>query len=209
MGVRKSVSRIGPALPGAKLPSSTMSDDVDDSRADQKAGGDDCRGHAALRSPEGRIDRREPEPEIGDAHFIWNGLGAQPIEAADSSGEEDVSDKGPQSLHAEREEEEIAQQLVDDDGDRERPRRTRDGDRGEQQRRDPEQDRHIPDDGDQALAGVASSPQRPASIASSSSIRPSITLSPIDQKSGSEASRPNGASSSLWCLVPPAVSMSR
>src|SRR5688572_22891186 len=48
-----------------------------------------------------------------------------------------------------------------------------------------------------------------ASIASSSAIRFSITLRPIDQNCGSVASRPNGLSSSLWCLVPPAASMSR
>ena len=48
-----------------------------------------------------------------------------------------------------------------------------------------------------------------ASSASSSPISPSITDSPICQKPGSLASRPKGASSSLWCLVPPAFSMAK
>jgi len=48
-----------------------------------------------------------------------------------------------------------------------------------------------------------------ASSASSSSIRRSITDRPPCQKLGSRASSPNGASSSEWCLVPPAASMSR
>lgn len=47
------------------------------------------------------------------------------------------------------------------------------------------------------------------SIASNSSMRPSTTERPIDQKSGSVASRPKGASSSRWCLVPPASSRAK
>ena len=47
------------------------------------------------------------------------------------------------------------------------------------------------------------------SSASSSSISPPITPSPICQKAGSDASSPNGASSSEWCLVPPAFSISK
>ena len=65
-------------------------------------------------------------------------------------------------------------------------------------------------------AGPASAPQIGSrggatgqSSASSSSIRPLITPRPICQKAGSEASRPKGASSSEWCLVPPAFSMSK
>src|SRR5919201_4314117 len=42
---------------------------------------------------------------------------------------------------------------------------------------------------------------------SSSSIIRSITPSPPCQNAGSRASRPKGASSSEWCLVPPAASI--
>src|SRR5262249_42522136 len=44
---------------------------------------------------------------------------------------------------------------------------------------------------------------------SSSTIMRSITPSPPCQNAGSRASSPKGASSSEWCLVPPAASMSR
>ena len=47
------------------------------------------------------------------------------------------------------------------------------------------------------------------SSASNSSIKPEMTESPLPQKAGSEASRPKGASSSEWCFVPPARSMSK
>ncbi len=47
------------------------------------------------------------------------------------------------------------------------------------------------------------------SIASNSSIMPSITDNPLSQNAGSLASRPKGASRSLWCLDPPALSMSK
>ena len=40
-------------------------------------------------------------------------------------------------------------------------------------------------------------------------MKPATTSSPRRQKAGSEASRPKGASSSLWRKVPPARSMSR
>ena len=46
-------------------------------------------------------------------------------------------------------------------------------------------------------------------FASSSSMKPAITSRPRFQKRGSEASRPKGASSSLWRSVPPARSRSR
>jgi hypothetical protein len=49
----------------------------------------------------------------------------------------------------------------------------------------------------------------PASNASSSRIMRSITPRPPSQNFGSLASRPNGLSSSEWCLVPPAASISR
>ncbi len=45
--------------------------------------------------------------------------------------------------------------------------------------------------------------------ASSSSINPAITSSPLAQNFASDASSPNGASSSLWRLLPPARSRSR
>lgn len=48
-----------------------------------------------------------------------------------------------------------------------------------------------------------------SSIASSSSMKPAIMLRPLSQKVGSLASSPKGASSSLWCLEPPAESMSK
>ena len=44
-------------------------------------------------------------------------------------------------------------------------------------------------------------------MASNSPISRSMTPRPRLQKSGPRASRPNGASSSEWCLVPPARSM--
>src|SRR5581483_1629460 len=44
---------------------------------------------------------------------------------------------------------------------------------------------------------------------SSSSTKPEITPRPLSQKAGSEASSPNGASSSLCRFTPPARSMSR
>jgi len=47
------------------------------------------------------------------------------------------------------------------------------------------------------------------SIASSSSMKPEIMFSPLSQNAGSLASRPKGASNSLWCLEPPARSMSK
>ena len=46
--------------------------------------------------------------------------------------------------------------------------------------------------------------QRPYAIASSSSMKPSIIDRPLAQKAGSEASRPKGFRSSLWCFDPPA-----
>jgi len=49
----------------------------------------------------------------------------------------------------------------------------------------------------------------PYSMASSSSIMPEMIERPFCQKAGSEASRPNGLSSSLWCLVPPALSIAK
>jgi hypothetical protein len=48
-----------------------------------------------------------------------------------------------------------------------------------------------------------------ASVASSSSMKPAMTSSPRRQNPGSDASSPNGASSSLCRFVPPARSMSR
>jgi hypothetical protein len=45
--------------------------------------------------------------------------------------------------------------------------------------------------------------------ASSSSMKPETTDSPFDQKDGSAASSPNGASNSRWRKVPPARSISR
>ena len=48
-----------------------------------------------------------------------------------------------------------------------------------------------------------------ASSRSSSSMKPAMTDRPLRQKAGSVASRPNGASSSEWCLVPPADSMAK
>lgn len=47
------------------------------------------------------------------------------------------------------------------------------------------------------------------SIASNSSIIPEIILSPLSQNLGSDASSPNGASSSLWCFDPPAFNISK
>ena len=47
------------------------------------------------------------------------------------------------------------------------------------------------------------------SIASSSPMKPSSTESPFCQNCGSVASRPKGASSSEWCLVPPAFSRAK
>ncbi len=47
------------------------------------------------------------------------------------------------------------------------------------------------------------------SIASSSSMKPRITESPLSQKAGSDASSPKGASNSLWRSVPPASSIRR
>ena len=48
-----------------------------------------------------------------------------------------------------------------------------------------------------------------AYIVSSSSMKPLIMDSPLPQNAGSEASRPKGASSSLWRCDPPAVSMAK
>ena len=56
---------------------------------------------------------------------------------------------------------------------------------------------------------VVRSPYFALSNASSSPIIRSITPRPPCQNFGSRASRPNGASSSAWCLVPPAASISR
>lgn len=55
------------------------------------------------------------------------------------------------------------------------------------------------------LVGWVCHPSR----ASSSSIIPEIIDRPLSQNFGSLASRPNGASSSLWCLEPPARSISK
>jgi hypothetical protein len=55
----------------------------------------------------------------------------------------------------------------------------------------------------------ASSSHPCCSIASSSPISRSIIERPICQKAGSRASRPNGARSSVWCLVPPAESSAK
>jgi len=47
------------------------------------------------------------------------------------------------------------------------------------------------------------------SIASNSSMKPEIIDKPLSQNLGSLASNPNGAKSSLWCLDPPARSISK
>ncbi len=47
------------------------------------------------------------------------------------------------------------------------------------------------------------------SIASSSSMKPAIIDRPLSQNFGSLASRPKGASRSLWCIDPPAFSMAK
>ncbi len=47
------------------------------------------------------------------------------------------------------------------------------------------------------------------SIASNSSMKPEIIDRPLSQNCGSLASSPNGANSSLWCIEPPARSMSK
>jgi hypothetical protein len=47
------------------------------------------------------------------------------------------------------------------------------------------------------------------SIPSNSSIIPAIIPSPLSQKAGSLASSPKGASNSLWCFDPPALSISK
>ena len=47
------------------------------------------------------------------------------------------------------------------------------------------------------------------SMASSWSMKPSIIDRPLSQKAGSEASSPKGASNSLWCFEPPALSISK
>ena len=51
--------------------------------------------------------------------------------------------------------------------------------------------------------------RRAQPIASNSSMKPDTTLRPLSQKPGSVASRPNGASSSLCRLVPPASSSAK
>src|SRR5262245_10698301 len=113
--------------------------------------------------------------------------------------------QSPTAPEARAETQEVTQQPVDDESARDRTRRAPDCDASRRQRRDPKQNRNErnlrhgddapPPPGRQhaspyAVAGTASR-------ASSSSIRFSITFSPIDQKFGSEASRPNGASNSL------------
>ncbi len=62
--------------------------------------------------------------------------------------------------------------------------------------------------GDRGLLPAWLAPAQ-SSIASSSSMKPAIMLRPLSQKVGSLASSPKGASSSLWCLEPPAESMSK
>ncbi len=62
--------------------------------------------------------------------------------------------------------------------------------------------------GAQAVGAVGAG-QDQSSIASSSSMKPEIIERPLSQKAGSEASRPKGARSSLWCIEPPALSMSK
>jgi hypothetical protein len=66
-----------------------------------------------------------------------------------------------------------------------------------------------PSDQDSAGPGIETKRPNYASIASSSEMKPSSTERPFCQKDGSVASRPNGASSSEWCLVPPAFSSAK
>ena len=60
-----------------------------------------------------------------------------------------------------------------------------------------------------ARAVARAARRAPHETASSSSIVVSIRDSPFVQNAGSEASSPNGASSSRWCSVPPASSIER
>ncbi len=104
--------------------------DMADAGADQKAGGGDRHGEPRFEAPEGGIERGEPEPEIGDPHFILE----RARRPADRGGrllrKEHVTEKGPEALEPEREKEQIAQQPVDDEAAQDRPRLPPDRDAG-------------------------------------------------------------------------------
>ena len=70
IGVRKSLTRIGPALPGARLPLFGDLHDVAEACADQKTGGDDGHRHACLEANEGGVEACQSKPEIGDTDLI-------------------------------------------------------------------------------------------------------------------------------------------
>jgi hypothetical protein len=109
---------------------------VEETGTNEEAGGNEKRREPRLETPEGGIERGEPKPEIGHAHFELE----RTIGPADRRGrlrrEEDVADKGPQSLEPERKDEEIAQEPFDDEVARDGTRSLPDGKACAYERRD-------------------------------------------------------------------------
>src|SRR4029079_13929107 len=87
--------------------------DVTDAGAEQEAGGDNAGGHPRFEAPNGGIDAGETEPEIGNPNLILERAGGPADRGGGLLRKEHVADEGPQALHAEREQEYIAQQPVD------------------------------------------------------------------------------------------------
>ena len=69
MGVKKSVTMIGPGVTRSKIPFRHDILDVDETGADQEGGAGESRREPRFEAPEGGIERGESEPEIGHAHF--------------------------------------------------------------------------------------------------------------------------------------------
>src|ERR671919_1905246 len=86
-----------------------------DAGADQETGRGDPNGKPRLETSERGVNRGEPKPEIGDAHFILERARGPADRGGRLLSKEDMADEGPQPLNAEREEEEIAQEPIDNE----------------------------------------------------------------------------------------------
>src|SRR6187200_2213226 len=148
-----------------------------------------------LVTSERSIQRGKREAEIGDADLILKRARRPANRRGRLLGEKDMAEKRPKPQQSEREHEQVAEQPIDDEAAVDWPRPCHIATAAEANA------------ASQSRIGTSVTcdtsapyflPAGFSSMASSSSIRPSMTLSPIDQKFGSEASRPNGASNSLW-----------
>src|SRR4029079_15351650 len=83
--------------------------------AGEKAAGRDRDRRPRLEIAERGVERAERDAEIGDSHFILERTRRPADRRRRLVRNQHVREEGPQRLHAERKDEEIAEQLVEDD----------------------------------------------------------------------------------------------